>query len=108
MLSRQGEIEISTTRAGSANATRVPYGAMLAVKDEQKVEKGRPIFEWDPYNVADPRRAEGVVRFVDIIDEVTVREELDEKTGQRQRVIIDDGTRRCTRPSILEAGGPGR
>jgi DNA-directed RNA polymerase subunit beta' len=32
----------------------------------------------------------GLVQFVDIVEDETVREELDEITGRRQRVIIED------------------
>jgi DNA-directed RNA polymerase subunit beta' len=39
----------------------------------------------------------GTIRFIDIVEEETVREELDESTGRRQLVIIEDRARSCTR-----------
>src|SRR5690606_4406619 len=68
----------------------IPYGATLHINDGQEIEAGDLLFSWDPYSepiVADYR---GVVRFVDIVEEETVREELDESTGRRQLVIIED------------------
>src|SRR5207302_1092543 len=68
----------------------VPLGATLMVVDGAKVARDSVLFTWDPY--PNPRMTDvgGVVRFVDIVDDETVREELDELTGRRQRVIIED------------------
>jgi DNA-directed RNA polymerase subunit beta' len=68
---------------------QVPYGARLRISDQKEVSHGDALFEWDPY--ASPILADrkGTVSFVDIVDEVTVRDELDDKTGLRQRVIIE-------------------
>jgi DNA-directed RNA polymerase subunit beta' len=67
----------------------VPYGAKLAVQDKQVVTRGSILFEWDPYSAPILSERAGTVRFYDIIDELTVREELDEKTGLRQRVVVE-------------------
>ena len=48
------------------------------------------LFEWDTYNTPIVAERNGTVRFVDIKERVTVREEVDENTGQRSQVIIDD------------------
>jgi DNA-directed RNA polymerase subunit beta' len=60
------------------------------VEDGQGVEPGDLLFSWDPYSEPIVADQAGKVRFVDIVDEVTVREELDESTGRRQLVIIED------------------
>jgi DNA-directed RNA polymerase subunit beta' len=68
----------------------VPLGARLAVTDGQPVKKDDLLFAWDPY--ANPIIVDvgGKVRFVDIVEDETVRESLDEMTGLRQRVITED------------------
>src|SRR5256886_8249199 len=58
--------------------------------DGQKVAKDGVLFTWDPYTNPILTDVPGVVRFVDIVEDETVREELDELTGRRQRVIIED------------------
>src|SRR5206468_3824244 len=63
----------------------VPLGATLMVLDGAKVARDGVIFTWDPYTNPIMTDVSGVVRFVDIVDDETVREELDELTGRRQR-----------------------
>src|SRR6266540_3254113 len=69
---------------------QVPLGATLMVDDGQQVAKDGILFTWDPYTTPIMTDVAGLVRFVDIVDDETVREELDEITGRRQRVIIED------------------
>jgi DNA-directed RNA polymerase subunit beta' len=69
---------------------QVPLGATLMAEDDQKVAKDGVLFTWDPYTNPIMTDVGGLVRFVDIVDDETVREELDEITGRRQRVIIED------------------
>src|SRR5207247_2400645 len=64
--------------------------ATLMVVDGAKVGRDSVLFTWDPYTNPIMTDVGGVVRFVDIVEEETVREELDELTGRRQRVIIED------------------
>jgi DNA-directed RNA polymerase subunit beta' len=97
VTSREGEILMRTPEGVIRSRLAVPYGAIITAEDEQKVEIGDLLFSWDPYSepiVSDWETATyqgpALVAFVDIIDEETVREELDESTGRRQLVIIDD------------------
>jgi DNA-directed RNA polymerase subunit beta' len=68
----------------------VPLGATIIAEDGKKVAKDAVLFTWDPYTNPILTDVPGVVRFVDIVEDETVREELDEITGRRQRVIIED------------------
>ena len=101
VLTAKGEMDLYD---GDVLRTRytVPYGAKLAIKDKQAVKKGDSLFEWDPYSSPILAEKEGVVRFFDIIDELTVREELDEKTGLRQRVVIEHRDKTIHPTMILE------
>jgi len=67
----------------------VPYGAILMLRDGAKVSKGELIYEWDPYNAVIISEVKGVVRYLDLKENVTYREEPDEQTGHIQKVIID-------------------
>src|SRR5438045_223339 len=69
---------------------QVPLGATLMVEDDQQVAKDGVLFTWDPYTNPIMTDVAGLVRFVDIVEDESVREELDEITGRRQRVIIED------------------
>jgi DNA-directed RNA polymerase subunit beta' len=90
VTSREGEIVMLTKEGAVRSRLAVPYGATLTVVDGQQINAGDLLFSWDPYSepiVADHR---GQIRFVDIVEDETVREELDESTGRRQLVIIED------------------
>ncbi|HXF96115.1 MAG TPA: DNA-directed RNA polymerase subunit beta' [Gemmatimonadales bacterium] len=98
VTSYEGELVLKTAGHGEANAKKlavhsrfhVPLGATLMVEDGQKVAREAVLFTWDPYTNPILTDVPGIVRFVDIVEDETVREELDELTGRRQRVIIED------------------
>src|SRR3990167_5436827 len=66
-----------------------PYGARLKVKDGDKVKRGQRLAEWDPYSTPIISEVGGKVRFEDLVENFSVREEADEATGISNRVVID-------------------
>jgi DNA-directed RNA polymerase subunit beta' len=66
-----------------------PYGARLRVKDGAEVKKGDRIAEWDPYTTPFITEVAGRVRFEDLVEGLSFREEADEATGISNRVVID-------------------
>ena len=71
----------------------VPYGANLKVKDGDSVDASQVLYEWDPYNNVIITDRAGTVKFTDIIDGVTMREEFVETTGMSARVIVEQRDR---------------
>ncbi len=69
--------------------SNIPYGSYLYVQPEQIVKKGDLICEWDPYNAVILSEFDGKVDFENIEEGVTYREELDETTGFREKVVIE-------------------
>jgi len=94
VTSREGEIVMRTRDGAVRSRLAVPYGATLAVQEDQQIEAGDLLFSWDPYSEPIVADKAGVVKFVDIVEDQTVREELDESTGRRQLVIIEDRDKR--------------
>jgi DNA-directed RNA polymerase subunit beta' len=90
VTSREGEILMRTAEGVIRSRLAVPYGATISIEDRQYINVGDLLFSWDPYSEPIVADFGGVIRFIDIVDEETVREELDESTGRRQLVIIDD------------------
>ena len=90
VTSREGQIVLKTKEGQIRSRLAVPYGASLAVEEGQSIEAGDLLFGWDPYTEPIVADTKGQIRFVDIIDDQTMREELDESTGRRQLVIIED------------------
>jgi DNA-directed RNA polymerase subunit beta' len=89
VMNRNGEIAIADENGRERERYTVVYGAKLNVRDGQKIEAGTQLAEWDPF--AQPIVAEvpGTVRFNDIIEGVTMNEQLDEVTGLSRKSIIE-------------------
>ena len=93
VTSYEGEVFIRASADKNAIVSArlaVPLGAVLMVKDGAEVKKEQVIFSWDPYTNPIIADVTGEVRFVDLVEEESVSEELDELTGLRQRVVIED------------------
>jgi len=85
---------------------QIPYGAVLMVADGEKVKDGTRLAEWDPYNIPILTEVDGEIKFGDIIEGVTMREQVDEVTGRSTRVIIESKDPEARpRISLKEAGG---
>ncbi len=90
VTSREGQIVLKTKEGQVRSRLSVPYGATLAVDEGQEIESGDLLFSWDPYSEPIVADSAGLIQFQDIVEEVTMREELDESTGRRQMTIIED------------------
>ena len=90
ITSREGQIILKTKEGMVRSRLSVPYGATLAVEEGQEISAGDLLFSWDPYSEPIVADVPGVLKFRDIVDDVTMREELDESTGRRQMTIIED------------------
>ena len=67
----------------------IPYGSILYMKDGADVTKGDQIVEWDPYNAVIISEFTGKIAFDNVQEGITFREESDEQTGYREKVIIE-------------------
>ncbi len=104
VIGRTGEVRIVDLKNDRLLITNnIPYGATLQVKDGQKINKGDVICSWDPFNNVIVAEINGTIHFENVIDGVTYREESDEQTGHREKVVIE--TRDKTKiPSLLVEG----
>ena len=104
VIGRTGEVRIVDLKNDRLLITNnIPYGATLAVKDGQKINKGDVICSWDPFNNVIMAEINGKIRFENVLDGITYREESDEQTGHREKVVIE--TRDKTKiPSIWVDG----
>ncbi|MDR0787764.1 MAG: DNA-directed RNA polymerase subunit beta' [Gemmatimonadota bacterium] len=90
VTSREGEILMRVGEGVVRSRLAVPYGATIAVQDGQNIQIGDLLFSWDPHSEPIVADFGGIVRFIDVVEEETMREELDESTGRRQMVIVED------------------
>ena len=88
-MSRNGGIAIYDEKGREKEKYAIIYGARLKVQDGQKVDVGQKLVEWDPYSLPILTEIGGRIAFGDIVEGVTMREEVDEVTGLSRKVIID-------------------
>ena len=104
VMGRTGEIKIIDPKTKQTLiSNHVPYGSFITVKEGDKVEKDQQMCYWDPYNAVLLSEFDGKVEFESIIENVTFKEESDEQTGHREKVIIDTKDK-TKNPSIIING----
>jgi DNA-directed RNA polymerase subunit beta' len=89
VMNRNGSLVVKDEKGRDRERYPIVYGARLKVKDGQKVEQGQILVEWDPYTFSILTEEPGAVRFKDIIEGLTVHEEVDEVTGLSRFIIVD-------------------
>ena len=90
VIGRTGEVRIMDVKNDRLLITNnIPYGSTLLVKDGQKVNKGDIICTWDPFNNVIVAEQNGTINFDGILDGITYRDESDDQTGHREKVVIE-------------------
>jgi len=89
VMNRQGELAIIDDIGRERERYGLQYGAQLMVEDGQHVKAGQLLSEWDPFSMPIVTEVSGVVKYGDIIEAVTMQEQLDEVTGLSRKVIIE-------------------
>lgn len=89
VLNRNGQISINDENGRELEKHTVPSGSILYIRDEAPIDKNVIFVRWDPYTSPILTEVSGKVRYEDILEEVTMMEELDETTGLVGRVIIE-------------------
>jgi DNA-directed RNA polymerase subunit beta' len=89
VMNRTGSLVVQDRQGRDRERYSVIYGARLKVREGQHVEPGQVLAEWDPYTFSILTEESGIVKYRDIVDGVTVHEEVDEVTGLSRRIIVD-------------------
>ncbi len=89
VMNRNGAIAIADESGRERERYSVIYGAKLQVEDGQAIKAGQLLAEWDPYTVPIITEVSGMVKFGDIVEGVTMQEQLDEVTGLSRKVIVE-------------------
>ena len=88
-MGRNMQIAIVDNKGQERAAHRITYGARLMVEDGQPLKRGDRIAEWNPNSLPILTEVDGIVRYDDVVDGMTLREVADETTGVSQKVIVD-------------------
>lgn len=86
-ISRSGELVVQDTQGGEREHYKVPYGATISIRDEDFVKSGQVVAQWDPHTHPIITEVAGTLRFVDIVDGVTMNKQTDELTGLSSIVV---------------------
>ena len=90
VIGRLAELKIVDKNTGITLTTHgIPYGSKLYFKNKAEVAKGDLICDWDPYNAVIVSEVAGTIQFDNLIDGITFREESDEQTGYKEKVVIE-------------------
>ncbi|HHT0594923.1 TPA: DNA-directed RNA polymerase subunit beta' [Legionella anisa] len=88
-VSRSGEVTIVDEFGRERERYKLPYGAVISVQDNSPVESGQVIATWDPHTHPVISEVSGYLKFVDLIDGITMNRQTDELTGLSNIVVID-------------------
>ncbi|KTC78590.1 DNA-directed RNA polymerase subunit beta' [Legionella cherrii] len=88
-VSRSGEVTIVDEFGRERERYKLPYGAVISVHDNSAVEAGQVIATWDPHTHPVISEVTGYLKFVDLIDGITMNRQTDELTGLSNIVVID-------------------
>ncbi|GBE14694.1 DNA-directed RNA polymerase subunit beta' [bacterium BMS3Abin14] len=106
VMNRNGEIAVVDKNGREKKRYPLIFGARLKVEDSDKVKEGQLIAEWDPFSTPILTEVGGKVKFGDIIEGRTMKEQVDEVTGIASRMITEyQGTDLRPRVSLKDEDG---
>jgi DNA-directed RNA polymerase subunit beta' len=89
LMNRKAEARVIDAEGREVEARALPVGAVILKPTGTAIKRGETIAEWDPFSVPILSDVSGIVKFSDIIEGTTMREQLDKDTGLSRRVILD-------------------
>jgi len=109
-VSRSGEIGVVDDFGRERERYKIPYGAMISVKEGATVPAGQVVATWDPHTHPVVTEVAGLVKFQDFVDGLTVTSQVDEVTGLSSTVVLDTKQRggKEVRATIKLLSGKGK
>jgi DNA-directed RNA polymerase subunit beta' len=95
-VSRSGEFAVVDEHGRERERYKIPYGAELSVADGSRAESGQIVANWDPHSHPVITEVAGKIKFIDMLDGVTMNRQTDEMTGLSSIVITDPKQRGAT------------
>jgi len=111
-VSRSGEIAIADSQGRERERYKLPYGAVIAVSENEHVDAGQMIAQWDPHTHPIITEVAGKVVFQDMEEGLSVNRQTDELTGLTNILVLDAKDRpsagKDLRPAISLVDGKGK
>ncbi len=89
VLNRNGSISINDKSGREFERYPVPQGALILAKDKSPVKAKETIVRWDPYTQPILSEVDGKVRYEDIIENVTIKQQVNEISGIKERIVLE-------------------
>ena len=93
ITSRSSELTVIDELGREKERYKVPYGSVLAKNDGEAIEAGEIVANWDPHTHPIITEVAGRIKFVDLIEGLTMTRQTDELTGLSSIVVTDAGQR---------------
>ncbi|WP_406665748.1 DNA-directed RNA polymerase subunit beta' [Gallaecimonas sp. GXIMD1310] len=93
VTSRSTELTVADENGRERERYKVPYGAVLSKKDGEAVNAGDIIANWDPHTHPIITEVKGRIKFVDMVEGVTMSRQTDELTGLSSIVVMEPSQR---------------
>ena len=105
VVNRNGKLVIVDKQGREKERYALTYGSHLLVREDQEIEPGTELLEWDPFTSVILSEVKGKVQFQDIVEGENLREDTDKVTGLSQRIIVEATQNEKRVPAILVTGG---
>ncbi len=89
VVGRNTEIKLLDPDDKEIHSYKLPYGATILKSDNDMVKKSDHLAEWDPYNIPIIAEVDGLVKYIDLNENVSLREKIDEATSVSTKIVID-------------------
>ena len=87
--SRSGEVGVTDEHGRERERYKLPYGAIIKVRDGSKVDAGAVVANWDPHTHPIVTEVAGRIQYVGMEDGITIKRQTDELTGLSTIEILD-------------------
>ncbi len=88
-VSRSGELGVVDEQGRERELYKIPYGAVIAAEENGHVNAGQVVATWDPHTHPIITEVEGLAKFSDFVEGISVQKETDEITGLSSLVVLD-------------------
>ncbi len=89
VLNRNGSVSLNDPQGRELERYTIPQGSVISVAEGSETTKGAIFVRWDPYTSPILTEVSGIVRYEDIKENVSMREEMNPTTGISERVIVE-------------------
>ena len=89
IMGRNTQVYIEDENGRQLAIYKVPYGSKLFCDNNEDVEKGKKICEWDPYTLPIIAEKSGIANYMDLVDGISLAETIDDATGITSKSVLD-------------------